>query len=107
MVSNLIRWFFSALTALFLLLPGRARADATVLVELKRPDGSSAEGVVQLTKGESKYRCTTDKGGRCAIHGVAGGMYTVVVEQTGRPASKQKTVAIPPNGEVKLIVNAP
>jgi hypothetical protein len=83
-----------------------ALADATVVVELKRPDGSAAEGNVELTKGDNKYRCSTDKGGRCELRGVAGGMYTVTVEQQGRPAPKEKTVVIPPSGEVKLIVNA-
>jgi hypothetical protein len=82
-----------------------ARADATVVVEVKRPDGSSADGVVQLTQGANKLRCTTTKG-RCEIKGVAGGAYTVELEQAGRPASKPKTVMIPPSGEVKLIVAA-
>jgi hypothetical protein len=60
---------------------------------------------VELTKGDSKHRCTTDKG-RCEIKGVAGGQYTVGVVQTGKPSPKPKTVMIPPSGEVKLIVNA-
>jgi hypothetical protein len=89
-----------------LLVPLRALADATVVVELKRPDGSAAEGGVQLTKGEAKYGCSTDKAGRCELRGVAGGVYTVKVDQPGRPAPKEKTVVIPPSGEVKLIVNA-
>jgi hypothetical protein len=98
----------SLLPALLLILStSPAAADATVAVELKRPDGSAAEGTVQLTKGEAKHRCTTDKGGRCEIRGVAGGVYTVSVEQQGRPAGKEKTAVIPPSGEVKLIVNAP
>ncbi len=97
-----------ALPFLFsLALASPASADAVVIVDLKRPDGSSAEGTVQLTKGDVKHRCTTDKSGRCEIRGVAGGMYTVTVEQPGRPSPKEKTAVIPPNGEVKLIVNAP
>ena len=96
-----------ALSLLILALANRAAADAVVIVELKRPDGSNAEGTVQLTKGETKHRCTTDKAGRCEIRGVAGGVYTVSVEQQGRPAPKEKTAVIPPSGEVKLIVNAP
>ena len=98
----------SACVALSFLLfaPTRAFAEATVVVELKRPDGSSAEGTVQLTKGDTKYRCSTDKAGRCELRGVAGGIYTVSVEQSGRAAPKDKSVVIPPSGEVKLIVNA-
>jgi hypothetical protein len=83
-----------------------ARAEATVVVEVKRPDGSLADGVVQLTQGATKLRCTTSKG-RCEIKGVPGGSYSVEVEQAGRPPSKPKTVMIPPSGEVKLIVAAP
>jgi hypothetical protein len=89
-----------------LVVPSAAFADATVVVELKRPDGSNAEGTVQLHKGDVHLRCATDKGGRCELRGVAGGIYTVTVEQAGRPAPKEKTVVIPPTGEVKLIVNA-
>ena len=91
---------------LLLLIAGTALADATVVVELRRPDGTPAEGSVQLTKGEAKHRCATGSSGRCTIAGVAGGVYTVSVEQAGKSAPKEKTVVIPPSGEVKLIVNA-
>lgn len=100
-----VRAFFVALVCLLCVAP--AAADAVVIVELKRADGSAAEGTVELTKGETKHRCSTDKAGRCAIRGVAGGVYAVTVEQEGRPATKGKTAVIPPSGEVKLIVNAP
>jgi len=100
-----LRRFLSAL-ALCFVLTSTASADAVVIVELKRPDGTAADGNVQLTKGEAKHRCST-KGGRCEIRGVQGGMYIVSVEQEGRPAPKDKSVVIPPSGEVKLIVNAP
>ncbi len=90
---------------LALCVSSAARAEATVVVEVKRSDGTLAEGVVQLTQGATKLRCTTSKG-RCEIKGVAGGTYSVEVEQAGRPASKPKTVMIPPSGEVKLIVAA-
>jgi hypothetical protein len=82
-----------------------ARADATVVVELKTKEGASADGEVQLEKGDTKHRCTTEKG-KCVLSGVAGGMYTVNVTSPGRPSPKPKTVMIPPSGEVKLIVNA-
>ena len=83
-----------------------AAADATVIVDLKRQDGSAVEGTVQLTKGETQYRCDTDKAGRCALKNVAGGIYQVTVTQGGKPGAKSKTAVIPPSGEVKLIVNA-
>ncbi|MDB4974920.1 MAG: hypothetical protein JWN48_3261, partial [Myxococcaceae bacterium] len=62
------------------LFASTALAEATVVVELKRPDGSSAEGTVVLTRQgqrEPQYRCSTDKAGRCSLPGVVGGMYTV------------------------------
>jgi hypothetical protein len=86
-------------------IASHAAADASVLVELKRADGSPVAAVVVLTKGETKYRCDTDPAGRCVIKGVAGGVYQVTAEQAGK-AGKPKTAVIPPNGEVKLIVNA-
>jgi len=82
-----------------------ARADASVIVELKRADGSSAEGVVRLSKGDAKHECTT-KNGRCQIAAVPGGTYNVEVVQADKPAGKPKRVMIPPAGEVKLIVAA-
>jgi hypothetical protein len=75
------------------------------VVEVKRPDGSPADGVVQLTRGDTKLRCTTSKG-RCEIKGVDGGSYSVEFEQAGRPVGKPRSVMIPPSGEVKLIVAA-
>lgn len=88
-----------------LLLAGSARADASVLVEVKRSDGTSAEGTVRLSKGETRLQCVTAKG-RCEIKNVPGGAYSVELEQAGKPAGKAKTVMIPPAGEVKLIVAA-
>lgn len=102
--STFVLAFLSSFSVL--LVANTAWAEATVVVELKRPDGSPAEGAVQLTKGEAKHRCTTDTSGRCTIAGVAGGIYTVSVAQVGKPGPKEKTVVIPPSGEVKLIVNA-
>ena len=93
------------LVALLLLVTGHAYADASVLVEVKRADGSGAEGTVRLIKGETKLSCVTTKG-RCEIKNVPGGLYTVELEQSGKPAGKPKTVMIPPAGEVKLIVAA-
>ena len=97
----------AALVALLAcIVPAVARADATVVVTLRRADGSRATGTVQLTRGDDTYRCTTDAEGRCEIRGVTGGSYTVSVRQRERPAPKPRTVMIPPTGEVKLIVNA-
>jgi hypothetical protein len=88
------------------LLAGNALAEASVLVEVKRGDGSSADGTVRLIKGDTKLQCATSKG-RCEIKNVPGGSYTVELEQAGKPAGKPKSVMIPPAGEVKLIVAAP
>jgi hypothetical protein len=83
----------------------RALAEALVIVELKRADGSSADGVVRLSKGEAKLECKTQNG-RCQIAAVPGGSYSVEVIQADKPAGKPKRVMIPPAGEVKLIVAA-
>ncbi len=91
----LLVWSFASL----------AWADASVVVELKRADGSPVAASVVLSKGDTKYRCETDQAGRCVIAGVAGGIYQVTAEQAGK-AGKPKTAVIPPSGEVKLIVNA-
>jgi hypothetical protein len=93
-------------TLLFGSLASAAAADASVVVELKRADGSPLAAAVVLTKGETTYRCDTDQAGRCTIRGVTGGIYQVSAAQDGKPPSKPKTAVIPPNGEVKLIVNA-
>ncbi len=93
------------LSALLWSVAGVALAEATVIVELRTPDGAPTDGTVELTKGEAKYGCTTQKG-RCEIKGVPGGMYNVAVSQGDKPASKAKSAMIPPSGEVKLIVNA-
>ena len=85
---------------------GAVLADATVVIALRRSDGSRTTGTVQLTRGAETHRCTTDAEGRCEIRGVAGGAYTVTVRQGERAAQKPRTVMIPPTGEVKLIVNA-
>ncbi len=82
-----------------------ASADATVTVELKSPAGASVDGSVVLVKGETRFRCTTDKG-RCEIRSVPGGMYSVEVTVPGKPSPKPKQVMIPPAGEAKLVVNA-
>lgn len=92
--------------ALVWLLASAALAEASVVVELKRADGTPVAATVVLSKGESSYRCDTDEGGRCVIRGVAGGIYQVRAELPGRQPGKPKTAVIPPSGEVKLIVNA-
>jgi hypothetical protein len=105
-ISRPRRLAVSSLFALVLSVwSGTARADASVIVELKRADGSSAEGVVRLSKGDAKHECTT-KNGRCQIAAVPGGTYNVEVVQADKPAGKPKRVMIPPAGEVKLIVAA-
>jgi hypothetical protein len=86
-------------------LTSSALAEATVVVDLKAPDGAAADGTVELKKGDAKYRCVTQKG-HCEIKGVPGGMYSVEVTQGDKPVAKPKSVMIPPSGEVKLIVNA-
>lgn len=93
-------------SSLALALPGLARADALVLVTLRRSDGTPVAGTVQLTRGAETHRCSTDAEGHCELRGVTGGAYTVTVRQREKQAPKPRTVMVPPTGEVKLIVNA-
>lgn len=72
-------------------------------VQLRSPSGESADGIVKLQQGDTKHACQT-RGGECVIPEVAGGHYTVTVEQEGKTAPKPKKVMIPPSGEVSLIV---
>ena len=89
-----------------LAMPSVALADAVVIVTLRAPDGSVAQGTVQLVRGEARHSCTTGGEGRCEMRGVAGGSYAVTVQQPGRASPRPRSVMIPPTGEVKLIVNA-
>lgn len=99
-------WLASLLGgALWLSLAAAAQADATVVVQLKRADGSAANGTVLLSKGDTRLRCTTSQG-RCEIKNVPGGSYTVEVEPESVAAGKPRLVMIPPSGEVKLNVAA-
>lgn len=86
-----------------LAVPLTALADATVRVELRGPDGKPAEGTVVLSHDGKRHTCETE-GGKCAMPGVAGGLYTVSVEQKGKESPKAREVMIPPSGEVSLIV---
>jgi hypothetical protein len=103
--APLFALMFAGALVLTLATTTRAYADASVIVELKRPDGAPADGVVRLTKGDTKLECTTQKG-RCQLSGVAGGTYNVEVVQSDKPPARSKRVMIPPAGEVKLIVAA-
>lgn len=105
-LHRLVPKLSACLVLLALAVPAIARAEAVVVVTLRRVDGTRTSGTVQLTRGDDTHRCTTDAEGRCEIRGVAGGTYTVTVRQAERPAPKPRTVMIPPTGEVKLIVNA-
>ncbi len=88
-----------------------AFADALVIVEVRTPDGSAAEGTVTLeTRGgqpgaRRSYSCTTS-GGACRLDQVAGGMYTVRFVPTEGEAPAPRPAVIPPEGRVTLHVAA-
>jgi len=87
--------------------PVGALADATVVVRV-RAAGEAVDGTVTLVaKGSSKgrYQCRTSDG-RCTIRGVPGGRYTVRFVPERGESPPERSVMIPPEGEVSLIVSA-
>jgi len=103
------RWsvLWGLLVAVVVLLPGLALAEATVSVEVRSAKGQRAEGTVTLeARGASRrFTCTT-RAGRCRIQGVPGGRYVVRLAPKEGKAPPPRTVVIPPQGEVSLIVSA-
>jgi hypothetical protein len=84
----------------------RAYADAVVTVQLKSPQGQPASGKVTLLGSDGKPVASCNaQAGRCEMHGVAGGMYTVTVEPTQGAAPKPHKVMIPASGNVSLLVS--
>lgn len=97
----------AALALGLLLVPmATARADATVVVEVRSPDGEPSDGVVTLVgQGtEHRYSCTTEKGS-CKMDEVAGGRYEVRFEPEEGEAPPPRKAMIPPSGRVTLIVS--
>jgi hypothetical protein len=99
-----------ALTALVvtapLVWPLPAAAQATVVVQVRTPDGEPAEGKVTLVpKGEGqRHQCTTREG-KCSMEGVPGGSYEVRLEPADGKAPPPRKVMIPPSGKATLIVS--
>lgn len=90
-----------------LVAPGAAIADATVVVRV-RAAGAAVDGTVTLIpKGSSKgrYQCRTSDG-RCTIRDVPGGRHTVRFVPERGASPPERSVMIPPEGEVSLIVSA-
>lgn len=85
--------------------PSPAYADAVVTVQLKDPQGQPAEGKVMLSGSDGKpvASCSTQSG-RCEMHAVPGGSFTVSVEPVKGNAPKPRKVMIPPSGNVSLMV---
>ena len=84
-----------------------AHADALVTVQLKDSHGGPGEGKVTLLDAESKPVASCQaQAGKCEMHGVPGGTFTVIVQPTQGDAPKPRKVLIPPNGKVALVVTA-
>lgn len=84
-------------------LPGRAAADALVVVRVSGP----VDGRVTLTRhgGGPTYSCQT-RGRTCRINGVPGGLYQVSFQPaTGAgPVAQRQAVVIPPSGTATVVV---
>lgn len=92
-----------AVAALFTVVLGIARAEATVQVDVRPP----ADGTVTITPnapGARTFSCQT-RAGVCTITGVPGGLATVrFTPAAGGPAPAPHTVMIAPSGIVRLTV---
>jgi len=94
------------LLALWLAAPSAARADAVVLVRVQAA-GEAVDGRVTLTRkddGSERRTCQT-RAGRCRIPGVPGGRYVVRFQPEEGDSPPDRTVMIPPEGEVTLVVS--
>ncbi|MEM9067229.1 MAG: hypothetical protein AAGE52_01945 [Myxococcota bacterium] len=82
-----------------------ALAEALVVVEVRTPDGTAANGrVVLRPRGEgAEFSCTTSEGG-CRIEHVPGGRYTVTFEPAEGDGPEPSNAVIPPEGTVTLRV---
>ena len=86
---------------------GTARADALVAVQLKDPQGQSADGTVSLVDAEGKTVASCEaRQGACEMKNVAGGKYSVTVKPVKGDAPKPRKVLIPPSGKVTLVVTS-
>ena len=87
--------------------PRDARAQALVAVQLKDPNGQSADGTVMLLDGSGKTVASCEaRQGSCEMKNVAGGSYTVTVKPAQGDPPKPRKVMIPPNGKVTLVVTS-
>jgi hypothetical protein len=82
-------------------------AEALVTVQLKNGQGQPGEGKVTLLDAESKPVASCDAhAGKCEMHNVPGGTFTVTVQPAQGDAPKPRKVLIPPSGKVALVVTA-
>ena len=79
-----------------------ARADALVVVEVRRGE-VRVDGIVTLRSrsGDLAYECTTSNGD-CTLNGVRGGSYVVTIAPREGSAPAPRRVMIPPAGRVEL-----
>jgi len=89
------------------LLVSVAAAEALVVVRVRGQRGGSSDGVVTLSsRGSGRtYSCQTRRG-TCQINGVSGGSYFVRFAPRRGQAPPPRTVMVPPEGTVTLVVSA-
>jgi hypothetical protein len=89
------------------LWPLTARADALVSVQLKDANGQPAEGKVTLLNAQNQPVASCEaRAGKCEMHNVPGGTFTVTVQPAKGDPPKARRVFIPANGKVALVVAA-
>ncbi len=84
---------------------GVAYAQASVVVEVRTPDGRTADGEVTLMRQDDgrTFSCTTQNG-TCRIAAVPGGLYMAILEPTTGERPPTRQVMIPPSGTATLHV---
>lgn len=93
--------------ALTLTIVAVAMGQARVVVEVRNPGGSVADGQITLkaTASDATYTCQTHSG-ECEIVDVPGGQYLATLTPSGNEtAPPPRTVVIPPAGRVTLRVS--
>jgi hypothetical protein len=87
--------------------PLRARADALVSVQLKDAHGEPCAGKVTLSSADNRPVASCEaSAGKCEMHNVPGGTFTVTVQPAKGDPPKPRKVFIPANGKVALVVAA-
>lgn len=87
--------------------PAAASADPVVVVRVRRAGEDGGEATVTLRDANgTEHRCSTEEG-TCRMEGVPPGRFTVTTVSEAGEQMPQRSVVIPPDGKVTLVVAVP